>query len=149
MTDYFNYGFDEFTWANYCLKQQSLRKEVADSKKQLDDMQSFMSGGMPQISGMTGAPGGAMPQMSGMGDIPPEMQQMFGQMMAQGIDPSQMDPATFMQMMSGAQAGQGVDPNHAYSSQGYGQQQQMSYGYGGGAVGGGGNQGGRGRRGRW
>ena len=145
MTDYFNYGFDEFTWANYCLKQQSLRKEVADSKKQLDDMQNFMSGGMPQMPGMAGASGGTMPQMPGMGDIPPEMQQMFGQMMAQGIDPSQMDPATFMQMMSGGQAGQGVDPSHAYGSQGYGQQQQMAYGYGGS----GGNHTGRGRGRKW
>jgi len=33
MTDYFNYGFDEFTWASYCLKQESLRKEITDQKK--------------------------------------------------------------------------------------------------------------------
>jgi len=26
-SDYFNYGFDEFTWAAYCAKQTNLRKE--------------------------------------------------------------------------------------------------------------------------
>ena len=143
MADYFNYGFDEFTWANYCLKQQSLRKETSDSKKQLDDMQSFLNSGMP---GMPGASGGGIPSMPTLGDIPPEMQQMFGQMMSQGMDPSQMDPSTFMQMMSGAQAGQGGDPSQGYGAQNYGQhhnQQQMGYGYGGG------NQGGRGRGRRW
>ena len=158
MTDYFNYGFDEFTWANYCLKQSSLRKEVSDSKKQLDEMQNFLGGGM---SGMPGMPGGGgappgMPSMPGMGEIPPEMQQMFGQMMAQGLDPSQMDPGAFMQMMSSGQSGQGGDTSQGYGGQGYGQQgqhqQQAGYGYGGGGPGGGGgsgNQGGRGRGRRW
>ncbi|MDI1486518.1 MAG: hypothetical protein OHK93_005749 [Ramalina farinacea] len=151
MTDYFNYGFDEFTWANYCLKQQSLRKEVTDSKKQLDEMQNFMSSGMPGMPSMQQGPGPGMPPMTGLGDIPPEMQQMFAQMMQQGMDPSAMDPAQFMQMMSGGQGGQSgqrVDMNQGYGGQGYGQQhnqQHMGYGYGGG---GGGHQPGRGR-GRW
>lgn len=26
-SDYFNYGFDEFTWAAYCSKQTNIRKE--------------------------------------------------------------------------------------------------------------------------
>lgn len=142
MTDYFNYGFDEFTWANYCLKQQSLRKEVADSKKQLDEMQSFMTSGMPGMPGLSGSSGGGMAQMPGIGDVPPEMQQMFGQMMAQGMDPSSMDPNAFMQMMQGGQGGQGGFQNFGQQQN----QQQMGYGYGGG---GGGNQGGRGRGRRW
>ena len=109
MTDYFNYGFDEFTWASYCLKQGSLRKEVSDSKKQMEDMQNFLS--MPStMPGMPGVPGGAppgMPPIGGPADMPPEVQQMMAQMMAQGMDPTQMDPATFMQMMQGVQGGGG------------------------------------------
>jgi Fip1 motif len=26
-SDYFNYGFDEFTWAAYCSKQTNIRKD--------------------------------------------------------------------------------------------------------------------------
>ncbi|MCJ1451575.1 cleavage polyadenylation factor subunit fip1 [Mycoblastus sanguinarius] len=162
MTDYFNYGFDEFTWASYCLKQSTLRKEVTDSKKQMEDMQSFLSmpGGMPAMPGIPGAPAGAqtgMPAMGGPGDMPPEMQQMFTQMMSQGIDPTQMDPAAFMQMMQGGQGAASGDPSQGFSGgQGFGQQgqnqQQMGYGFGagGGAGGAGGrNQGGRGQNRRW
>ena len=146
MTDYFNYGFDEFTWASYCLKQTSLRKEVTDSKKQMEDMQSFLSmpGGMPAMPGM--------PAMGGPGDMPPEMQQMFQQMVSQGIDPTQMDPAAFMQMMQGGQGvtsgdtGQSFGGGQAFGQQGQ-NQQQMGYGYG--AGGGGRNQGGRGQNRRW
>ena len=148
MTDYFNYGFDEFTWANYCLKQQSLRKEVTDSKKQLDEMQNFMSSGMPGMPGMQSGPGAGMPSMPGIADVPPEMQQMFAQIMQQGLGPSTMDPTQFMQMMSAGKGGEGGDINQGYGGSGYGQQhnqQQMGYGYGGG----GGNQPGRGRGRRW
>lgn len=31
-TDYFNYGFDEFTWAAYCAKQTNLRNEFNPAK---------------------------------------------------------------------------------------------------------------------
>ena len=151
MTDYFNYGFDEFTWASYCLKQKDLRKEVTDSKKQMEEMQNFltMPGGMPPMPGMpapsTGTQPG-MPAMGGAGDFPPEMQQMMAQMMGQGMDVTSMDPAAFMQMMQ-AGAGGAPDPNQNFGGQGYGQQgqnqQQMGYGYGGGGR----NQGrGQGRR---
>ena len=157
MTDYFNYGFDEFTWASYCLKQGSLRKEVSDSKKQMEDMQNFLS--MPStMPGMPGVPGGAppgMPTIGGPADMQPEVQHMMAQMMAQGMDPTQMDPATFMQMMQGVQGGGGGgggDPNQNFGGQGFGQQaqnQQMGYGYGGGGGSSGGrNQAGRGNR-RW
>ena len=148
MTDYFNYGFDEFTWASYCLKQDSLRKEVTDQKKQMEEMQSFlgMPGGM-QMSGMPGptATQVGMPSMGGSGDLPPEMQQMMQQMMAQGMDPSQMDFNTFTQMMQGAPAGMGVQGfGGGQQAQG---QQQMGFGYGAGGTGGGSggnrNQGGR------
>ena len=150
-TDYFNYGFDEFTWASYCLKQDTLRKEIVDQKKQMEDMQSFlgMPGAMPGMPGPTaGAPAG-MPPMGGIGDMPPDLQQMMQQMMTQGMDPSQMDFNTFQQMMS---AGHGVfGGGLGLGQQGQNQQQQMGYGYGGGQGAGGGNrnQGGRGGGRRW
>lgn len=167
ITDYFNYGFDEFTWATYCLKQQELRKEVTDQKRQLDDMQTFLTMGMP---GMPGAPAGGaappmpaaappaggaapggLPGMTGIPDIPPEMMQgMLASMMAQGLDPSSMDPMSFMQhaqaMMGGGQPS-GGQQSQGYAGQG-GNQQQM--GYGGynqqGGYGGGRGRGGGGRR---
>ncbi len=145
MTDYFNYGFDEFTWASYCLKQETIRKDAADSKKQMEDMQNFlgMPGGMPAMPGMPGAQG-----IGGSGEMPPEMAQVMQQTMASGMDPSQMSPDMFMQCMmqgAGGQAGMA-----SYGQQGQGQaQQQMGYGYGGGGgQGGGGGGGGGGRRGR-
>ncbi|KAL8698846.1 MAG: hypothetical protein Q9224_001669, partial [Gallowayella concinna] len=106
MTDYFNYGFDEFTWASYCLKQDTVRKEVADTKKQMEDMQNFMNmpGGMPPIPGMPPAPSGgqgAVPPMPGMEGIPAELQQMMQQMISQGMDPTQISPDMMMQMMGG------------------------------------------------
>lgn len=161
MTDYFNYGFDEFTWASYCLKQDSLRKEISDSKKQMEDMQSFlnMPGVIPALPGMPGQPVGAPSSMGAIGDIPPEMQQMMAQMMANGVDLSQMDPTMFMQqMMQGGQAGANGAQGQNFGGQNFGQQgqnqQQMGFGYGsasggaagGGATAGGGrNQGGRGQ----
>ena len=164
ITDYFNYGFDEFTWASYCLKQDSLRKEVSDQKKQMEDMQNFlgMPGGMPTLPVMPGPPGGnasGMATMGGSADMPPEMQQMMAQMMQQGIDPMQMDPAIFMQQMQQMIAGGQVGPNGSQlqgfgGGQGFGGQAQnpqpMAFGFGAGNQGGGGgvgsrNQGGRGQ----
>lgn len=158
ITDFFNYGFDEFTWASYCLKQQGLRNEVTDQKKQLDDMQNFMTmGAMPGMPGapqapapptQAGGPGGmagmsAMPGMPGVPDMSPDMMQgMLAGMMSQGLDPSSMDPMAFMQHA------QAMMPGGGQQSQGYGgqgNQQQMGYGgynqqggYGGGRGRGGG-----------
>lgn len=169
ISDYFNYGFDEFTWASYCLKQQELRKEVGDQKKQLQDMQAFLglAPGMPGMPGMpvmpgtpqppqggmpgqgAGPPQGAGPQNAmpgmppGMPELSPEMMQgMFASMMAQGLDPTAMDPMTFMQhaqaMMGSGQPGAGnaqaAQPGYGAQTpgQGYGGppggQQQMGYG---------------------
>ncbi|OXV10168.1 hypothetical protein Egran_02071 [Elaphomyces granulatus] len=144
ITDYFNYGFDEFTWASYCLKQQELRKDVSDQKKQLEEMQTFlnMGGGLP---GLPGAPPGApapsatgsastsgqpsgLPSLPGMPDISPEMMQgMLASMMAQGLDPLSMDAMSFGQhvhvMMGGSQsgAGSGQQAQTGFSSQSQGQ----------------------------
>ncbi|KAJ5371396.1 Pre-mRNA polyadenylation factor fip1 [Penicillium cataractarum] len=162
VTDFFNYGFDEFTWVSYCLKQQEVRKEVGDQKKQMDDMSSFLGMGMPPMPGAAPGPGAAgpggaapMPGMPGMPDMNPDMMQgMLASMMAQGLDPSSMDPMAFMQhaqTMMGGQPGGGPQGQPGFGGQGQGQgfgqggQGQMGYGgyeqrgnYGGGR--------GRGRR---
>ncbi|MCJ1283240.1 hypothetical protein MMC26_002568 [Xylographa opegraphella] len=165
ITDYFNYGFDEFTWASYCLKQESLRKEITDQKKQMEDMQNFlgMPGAMP-VPGMpivaAGLPA-AVPPLGGLGDMPPDLQQMVQQMMAQGMDPSHIDFNTFSQMLSGGGGNMGAQGYAQQTQQGQqnqqgqqGQQgqnpQQMGYAYGGGNSGAGNrNQGGRGQGRRW
>lgn len=155
ITDYFNYGFDEFTWASYCLKQQELRKEVGDQKKQLEEMQAFLSMGLPPIPGApqpgAGPPPGSappgmpgIPGMPGMPEMSPEiMQGMLAGMMAQGLDPSSMDPMSFMQHaqavmggQSGASGGQQGQPGFGGQPQGQGQgfggqgggQPQMGFG---------------------
>ncbi|KAL8830445.1 MAG: hypothetical protein Q9170_005728 [Blastenia crenularia] len=133
MTDYFNYGFDEFTWASYCLKQDTLRREVADTKKQMEDMQNFMNmpGGMPPMPGMPAASGGqpAMPPMPGMEGIPPELQQMMQSMISQGMDPTQISPEMMMQMMGGQGAGNQAQGQNYGGGQNFGQQGQ-NQGYG-------------------
>lgn len=152
LTDFFNYGFDEFTWASYCLKQDTLRKEVTGTKKQMEDMQNFMNmpGGMPPMPGMPTAPVGqsAVPPMPGMEGIPPELQQMMQQMISQGMDPTQISPEMMMQMMTGQGGGSGNPPQGQGQNYGGGQnfgQQNQNQGFG---YGGGGGRGGRGGR-RW
>lgn len=89
--------------------------------------------------------------MGGAPEIPPDMQQMFQQMMSQGMDPMTMGPEQMMAMMQGANPM--GDPNQNFGGQAFGQQAQSGHqmGYGGGFGGGGGgsNQGGRGRGRRW
>lgn len=146
VSDYFNYGFDEFTWALYATKQENLRSEFSpdkvaqNSKKMMEEMSSIMMmGGMP----MPGMPGMA-PDGGGM---TPEMMAMMQQMMGSGMDPSQMSEQMFAGMQTGGGAGQGV------YGQGYGYDQSNMNGGGGGAGGAGGGGrgnfggGGRGRRG--
>ena len=131
-TDFFNYGFDEFTWASYCLKQGNLRQAVKDEKKQVEEMQNMFG---------TGAAPNA-PAMPNMGEM--EMQQMMQAMMTSGQDPSTMGFEQFMQFMPPAAQGMG---GPGYGGQPQGQQQQMGvYGYGGQQDGG--RQGNKGRGGR-
>ncbi|KAG7288300.1 hypothetical protein NEMBOFW57_007831 [Staphylotrichum longicolle] len=175
LSDYFNYGFDEFTWALYAQKQEALRGEynpdvIAQSnKKMMEDMTNMMMMGglgMPGAAGGAGTGGGAagagggagaggagaqgMPGMEGM---PPEMQAMMQQMMAGGMDPSQMDMAAMAGMFGGGAggAGQGGGQGKGFGGgfgggqgQGYGgYEQQMGGGGGGGREGGAGGGGGR------
>jgi pre-mRNA 3'-end-processing factor FIP1 len=180
VTDYFNYGFDEFTWTAYCEKQTALREEF-DPKKMMEQMammtQQFGLGlpGIPPVpsgpgggasgqSAMQGPGGGAMMSMPmpGMEGIPPEMQAMMAQFLAQGGDLSQMDPSMFgaMQQTGAGQGGGGGVQGQGFGGgqQGYGQAQGQGqqgipgYGYDPSIMGDGGrnrgNFGGRGRGGR-
>ncbi|KAI5301042.1 cleavage polyadenylation factor subunit fip1 [Ascosphaera pollenicola] len=144
LSDYFNYGFDEFTWASYCLKQQETMKGVEDQKKMIEDMTSFLSmvpGGMPGMpgppqgmpqppqgggpSGPNGpGPGGMMPTPPGMG--PPQMMpgmpgmpdvppEMMQAMMA-GMMPQGMDQQT-MESMMGMQFPHSMTPGGPPGSQ--------------------------------
>ncbi|KAB8342935.1 hypothetical protein FH972_022532 [Carpinus fangiana] len=142
-TDYFNYGFDEFTWATYCMKQKNMRSAIDEQKAESKQFE-MMFGGAPGM-GMAppGAPAGPaqgnnMAQTGGMPEMPPEMMNaMMQQMMASGMDPSQMSPMDFANMMQqmnggmpqpqayggggGGSGGQGMlDQGHMQHNQGYG-----------------------------
>jgi pre-mRNA 3'-end-processing factor FIP1 len=95
-TDFFNYGFDEYTWTQYCVRQQSMAGTIAQQRDEDMQMKAMlgMGGGDPSGGGgMPGMPGPAPPGM-------PDMGQMM-QMMSQGMDPSKMDMNQFMAMMGG------------------------------------------------
>ncbi|EJT78158.1 hypothetical protein GGTG_03260 [Gaeumannomyces tritici R3-111a-1] len=177
ISDYFNYGFDEFSWTVYAQKQTQLRAEYSqeamsqNSKKMMEEFNSMMMlGGMPPgmaMAGMPGAAGGAQGGAAGMGGamagmdgMPPEMQQMMQQMMASGMDPSQMDPSAMFAAMQGGAGGGAAGAggggqggqNQNFGGAGFGGGQGQGYGYdqqqqnmGGGGRGG---FGGRGRGGR-
>ncbi|KAI9761048.1 MAG: hypothetical protein M4579_001311 [Chaenotheca gracillima] len=163
MTDYFNYGFDEFTWTLYSMKQDKTRAKVEEDKKEFNGMMMGLEG-MPSMPGMPGAgnpqqaaPPAAMPSLPGMPDMPPEMQAMMAQMMASGMDPSQMaqmDPSMFQAAMGqpgSNNQGMGFNPNQqGFGGQGPQNQQQVGYGMDPSMMGGDGrnrqaNFGGRGR----
>lgn len=151
ISDYFNYGFDEFTWALYASKQESLRSEFSadkialNNKKMFEDMNMMMAmGAMPgMIPGAAGTT--AMPGMEGM---TPEMQAMMQQMMAQGGDPSQMDLSA---MFGGAAAGAAAQSGQGqgFGGQGNFGQTQNQFGYEGNNRGGGNFRGRGNRRGQW
>ncbi|EKD18252.1 uncharacterized protein L3040_004789 [Drepanopeziza brunnea f. sp. 'multigermtubi'] len=150
VSDFFNYGFDEFTWALYASKQETIRSEFSSTnqKKMMEDMM-MMSMGMPGM--VPGAAGGAgMPGMPGMEGMTPEMMQQMQAMMAAGMDPSQMgDPSA---MFGQGAAGGAQGGNQGFGGQGFGQGQNQ-YGYDQGADnrnrGGNFGRGRGGRRGGW
>jgi pre-mRNA 3'-end-processing factor FIP1 len=163
-SDYFNYGFDEFSWEMYRQKQTSMSAELTNQKQEMSQLQQMfgmggagpgpaMGGAPAPPSGPSGAPtgpsngGGAMP---GAMPVPPggmdeaQMAMFFQQMAAQGGDMSQManmDFGQFMQMAQGGQGGMGGGGG------GFGGPQGGGNAYGQGNQGGGGGRGG-GRRGR-
>lgn len=130
ITDFFNYGFDEFTWTLYANKQETVRSEynadkiALNNKKLFEDMNMMMAmGAMPPM--VPNATGGT--QIAGMEGM--DMQAMMQQMVAAGLDPTQMDAASIFDAMQGNQgavgvsgAGQGNNPGQGFGSQiGFGQ----------------------------
>lgn len=77
ITEYFNYGFDEFTWTAYCQKQTSIRTDYAPNKV----MEGMMGAMDPSMMGPMGA-GLMMPPMD-----PNLMSQMYGQMNMDFLQP--------------------------------------------------------------
>jgi pre-mRNA 3'-end-processing factor FIP1 len=157
-SDYFNYGFDEFTWEMYRQRQAGMAANLNAQKAETAQFQQmFMpgmsapgpnpaagAGGVPNApSGPSGGGGGMRggagdAGMGGMPDLNEEqMMQMMSQMQASGMNPQNMDFNTFMQMAGGMGMG-GPGP-------GFGNQPQGNHGGGGGARGGGGRRG----RGGW
>lgn len=146
-SDYFNYGFDEFTWETYRQRQLAMANTLQQQKNDMVQMQQMMGGAMPGMPNMAGpgpntAPGGAPsgPGGGGGGGIneQQQMEMMFQQMLGQGMDPSQMDFGSFMQM-----AGQGMPGGFGGPGGPGGQQGGFQQGNQGG-----GGRGGRGGRGR-
>lgn len=75
--DYFNYGFDEFTWTAYCHKQDKLRGEF-NPQKVMANMMGGSKGGMPMfpfpMPNMPMPPNMPnMPMPPNMGNMPPNM----------------------------------------------------------------------------
>jgi pre-mRNA 3'-end-processing factor FIP1 len=157
ITDFFNYGFDEFTWASYCLKQKDMPKEVKAINAEAEQMKAFVEGiGGPGMPGVPTGPGGAQGGAAlngGMGGMPgmpseAEMASMFQAMSQQGIDPSQMDQNQFMQTMMGMGMQGGMQGGPPHGPGGFGGGDGGFQGGGGGGGGGYGGGRGRGRRGR-
>jgi len=146
-SDYFNYGFDEFTWSTYCLRQKTMADALVEQKAENERFESMLGGGMMSGMGMpsatpTPAAMGAMPAMPGMPmpnaqDIQTLMMQAMEE---QGIsDPHQLDFNQFMNKLQGGSGGgmmsqQNIPSGPAAQHQGgYGGnwQQQQGFGRGG------------------
>ncbi|KAK9248376.1 Fip1 motif-domain-containing protein [Lipomyces tetrasporus] len=69
ITDYFNYGFDEFSWTTYCLRQDKLRDEYDPNKLRTQMMQQLQQ--MQQMQ--------MQMQMPFMGQQPQSQQEFFPQ----------------------------------------------------------------------
>jgi len=168
ITDYFNYGFDEFTWSMYKEKQKAMSGTLKEIKEQDEQFKLLMSGGfpalpgMPSMAGMAGASGGgggggsaaaassngqAGPPPQGM-PAPDQMMEMMNQMMMQQgtSDPGQLDFAAFMQQMQGGGA---VAPPSGPAAGGQGFSGNQNWQGGGAGSYGGGSGRGRGGGRRW
>ncbi|KAF2467635.1 uncharacterized protein BDR25DRAFT_291565 [Lindgomyces ingoldianus] len=171
-SDYFNYGFDEFTWEMYRQRQASMAATLSAQKAETAQFQQmFMPGMQPPTApsnpvaggaaagggggpGVPGAPTGPAAQTGGaaadMGGMPPggmsqeQINMLMTQMQAQGVDMQNMDFGTFMQMAGASMGGFPGQPGGGGQYGGGGGQPAQ----GGGGGGGGGRGSGR-RGGRW
>jgi pre-mRNA 3'-end-processing factor FIP1 len=74
VSEYFNFGFNEFTWMLYCSKQDKLRSQFNPQKAMMEFMPMAMMGGMPGMPLPNMMPG--FPMMPGQVQPPqPPVQQ--------------------------------------------------------------------------
>lgn len=104
VTDYFNYGFDEFTWTAYCAKQEGLREEFSP-QKMMEQMMMMSGMGMGMMPGMDGMDPTAI---AGMMGATPGMDMMAAA--AAGADPSMFMGAGGQGFPVPTGPGQGQDP---------------------------------------
>lgn len=133
-SDFFNYGFDEFTWSTYCLRQKTLAGAIVEQKAENNQFEMMFGGAGGMMPGMNApanpmaAMGGVMPGMPGMpgmGGNDAEFQAALAEAMRQqGVsDPSKLDFASMMaQMQSGMMGQSEALPGQAGGQQNYGQQ---------------------------
>lgn len=117
ITDFFNYGFDEYTWTQYCVRQQMMGNTINEQKQADAQMKAFFGGGpggggggANPGGGMGGGGGGGMPGMP-PGMPMPDAQQME-MMVQQGVIPPEFAQQMMQQMggMGGMGGGQGMGP---------------------------------------
>lgn len=100
--DYFNYGFDEFSWSYYCSKQDKLRGEF-DAKKLMAEISKSSAGMMPPMMGMPGM----MPPMMGM---PPMPNNFFQQQQNSSLPKMPTKPAAQLRSSSNTPVSQPLPP---------------------------------------
>ncbi|OCK83607.1 hypothetical protein K432DRAFT_379381 [Lepidopterella palustris CBS 459.81] len=165
-SDYFNYGFDEFTWEMYRQRQSTMSNTLQSQKAETAQFQQmFGAGALPMppsasnpstATAIPNAPTGpaaqqqgggvggmaAMAAMMGMPGMPTDGDQMMAAMQAammqQGVtDPQALDFGMFVQgMQSGQFGGGGMGGQQQGGQQQQQQQQQQGYGQQGGQQGG-------------
>lgn len=119
ITDYFNYGFDEFTWTAYCSKQDNLREDF-NPQKLMSQMMGMMPMFPPEMMGQMGFPPQGfpgMPQGFPQG-LPQDMMQMGMMGMPGFMPPNQQqqknDAYGGNNVVQGV-AGMVANPNVAFS----------------------------------
>lgn len=95
-TDFFNYGFDEYTWTQYAVRQQTMGNTISQQKEADAQMKAFFGGGSGGGAAAGGMPGG-MPGMPPSMPMPDPAQMM--EMVNQGVIPPEF--AQMMQMGGG------------------------------------------------
>lgn len=120
-SDYFNYGFDEYTWVQYCIRQGKMQSEIKLIGEEKANFDKMFGGGMG--TGMD-ASGGMNPDM-----MQQMMQAMMGQTAGAGVGEG-MGGYENMMAPTGPMGGGGGGGGGGMN--GYGGQPGMDGGVGGG-----------------
>jgi len=159
-SDWFNYGFDEFTWSTYTLRQKTVAGAIVEQKEENTQFEMMFGGGGGMMPGMPAAAAnpmtanpmaamaGGMPGGMGMPDQQEFQVAMMEAMRQQGVsDPSKVDFNAFMaQLQGGGMMGQpNIPVGPSGGQQNYDQGNWQGGGGGGGNYQQGGGRGGYGR----